>query len=68
MAREFRFIGTTSDRNECPVLYELPGDRVAVQGELVTDPDELAQMVKFGEADAVVVVPRELLTRFAPKQ
>ncbi len=67
MARELRFIGTTSDHDECPTLYELPSGDYAVQGDLLTDPEEIAQLRALGAAEGAVVVPRALLVRFAPK-
>lgn len=68
MTGKLRFIGTTSDGDECPVLYERENGDYVVQGEEVTDPDELAQLRKVGPADKAVVIPRALLTRFAPKE
>ncbi|MFI1401095.1 hypothetical protein [Streptomyces sp. NPDC020681] len=64
-----RFIGTTSDSGQCPTLYEVEesGD-IVVQGERLTDPEHLAQLRDVGEGETFVVIPRELLTRFAPKE
>ncbi|MFJ8309802.1 MULTISPECIES: hypothetical protein [unclassified Streptomyces] len=64
-----RFIGTTSEHGNCPTLYEVieTGD-VAVQGKLLTDPEHLGQLRDVGEGETVVIIPRELLTRFAPKE
>lgn len=64
-----RFLGTTSDDGDCPTLYEIEetGD-IVVQGDLLTDPEHLAQLRDVKESEAFVVVPRELLTRFAPKE
>lgn len=64
-----RFIGTTSDDGDCPTLYEVveTGD-ILVQGERETDPAHLAQLRDVKDSETFVRVPRELLTRFAPKE
>ncbi|MBP8534676.1 hypothetical protein [Streptomyces sp. MK37H] len=64
-----RFLGTTSENGNCPTLYEIEetGDLV-IQGDLLTDPKHLAQLRDVKESEAFVVVPRELLTRYAPKE
>lgn len=63
-----RFLGTTSDDGDCPTLYEVEstGD-ILVQGERVTDPAQLAALRDVKESETFVTVPRELLTRFAPR-
>ncbi|MFH8840880.1 DUF6879 family protein [Streptomyces sp. NPDC017868] len=63
-----RFLGTTSDDGDCPTLYEVEstGD-ILVQGERVTDPSQLAELRDVKESETFVTVPRELLTRFAPR-
>ncbi|EDY45289.1 MULTISPECIES: hypothetical protein [unclassified Streptomyces] len=64
-----RFIGTTSDNGGCPTLYEVveTGD-IVVQGDQLTDPKDLAQLRDVKDSETFVVIPRELLTRFAPKE
>ncbi|MFF0064852.1 hypothetical protein ACFYRC_25500 [Streptomyces sp. NPDC005279] len=64
-----KFIGTTSEHGNCPTLYEVEetGD-IVVQGDQLTDPEHLAQLRYVGEGETFVVIPRELLTRFAPKE
>ncbi|SHL76227.1 hypothetical protein SAMN05216268_106108 [Streptomyces yunnanensis] len=64
-----RFIGTTSDDGDCPTLYEVEetGD-IVVQGDRLTDPEHLAQLRDVKDSETFVVIPRELLTRFAPKE
>lgn len=63
-----RFIGTTSDDGDCPTLYEVEGtEEILVQGERVTDPEHLAQLRDVKESETFVTVPRDLLTRFAPR-
>ncbi|MFE7570634.1 hypothetical protein ACFU76_27330 [Streptomyces sp. NPDC057539] len=64
-----RFIGTTSEHGNCPTLYSVveTGD-ILVQGKRETDPEHLAQLRDVAKDETFVVVPRELLTRFAPKE
>jgi hypothetical protein len=64
-----RFIGTTSEDGNCPTLYEdtETGD-IVVQGERLTDAEHLTQLRDVKDSETFVVIPRELLTRFAPKE
>ncbi|MGW0466418.1 DUF6879 family protein [Streptomyces sp. NPDC003027] len=63
-----RFLGTTSDDGSCPTLYEVESTgEILVQGERVTDPAQLAELRDVKESETFVTVPRELLTRFAPR-
>ncbi|MFD7064404.1 hypothetical protein [Streptomyces sp. NPDC059906] len=64
-----RFIGTTSEHGNCPTLYEVveTGD-IIVQGDQLADSEHLAQLRDLGVKETAVVIPRELLTRFAPKE
>ncbi len=64
-----RFLGTTSDDGDCPTLYEVEetGD-IVVQGDRLTDPEHLAQLRDVKDSETFVVIPRELLIRFAPKE
>ncbi|MFF8961555.1 DUF6879 family protein [Streptomyces globisporus] len=67
MAR-LRFLGTTSDDGDCPTLYEVEGTTdILVQGDCVTDPEQLAQLRDVKDSETFVLVPRELLVRFAPR-
>lgn len=69
MARRLKMLGTTSEDNDCPTLYEdLDTGEIIVQGDKVTDPDDLAQLANVKERETFVVIPRELLVRFAPKE
>ncbi|MEU8759386.1 DUF6879 family protein [Streptomyces sp. NPDC048659] len=63
-----RFLGTTSDDGDCPTLYEVEatGD-ILVQGDRVTDPAQLARLRDVKPTETFVTVPRDLLTRFAPR-
>lgn len=63
-----RFIGTTSDDGDCPTLYEVEGTTdILVQGDRVTDPEQLAQLRDVKDSETFVLVPRDLLIRFAPR-
>ncbi|MFE9456384.1 DUF6879 family protein [Streptomyces californicus] len=63
-----RLLGTTSDDGDCPTLYEVEGTAdVLVQGERVTDPAQLAQLRDVKASESFVLVPRDLLIRFAPR-
>ncbi|MFE7077403.1 hypothetical protein ACFU96_45735 [Streptomyces sp. NPDC057620] len=64
-----RFLGTTSEHGDCPTLYEVveTGD-IVVQGDRLTDPKHLAQLRDVKDSETFVVIPRDLLTRFAPKE
>ncbi|MEU4180756.1 DUF6879 family protein [Streptomyces sp. NPDC026589] len=68
MTRHLCKVGTNSGNDGCPTLYEVEGGRYVVQGDRVTDPGELAQLVNFTEEEGAVVVPRELLANFGPKE
>ena len=62
------FLGTTSQGGDCPTLYETEAGDIVVQGDRLTDPEALAQLRGVKDTEVFVVVPRELLTRFAPKE
>lgn len=69
MARRLRMLGTSSGVNSCPSLYEdLDSGQVLVQGEAVTDPDDIAQLRGVKDGEVFVTVPRRLLTQFAPRR
>lgn len=63
-----RFIGTTSEHGNCPTLYEVveTGD-IVIQGDEI-DAKHRAQLRNLGAEETAVVIPRELLTRFAPEE
>ncbi|MFE4975182.1 DUF6879 family protein [Kitasatospora sp. NPDC056651] len=68
MSRRLRYIGSNSGHNGCPTLYEdMETGNVVVQGDLVTDPDEIAQFRDIKPGEGFVTVPRVLLTDFAPR-
>lgn len=62
------FLGTTSDSGQCPTLYETDTGDVVVQGYRLTDAEALEQLRDVLPGETFVVVPRDLLTRFAPKE
>ncbi|MFD5081621.1 DUF6879 family protein [Kitasatospora sp. NPDC058406] len=68
MSRRLRYIGSNSGNNGCPTLYEdVETGEVLVQGDAVTDPDEVAQLRNVKPGEGFVVVPRVLLADFAPR-
>ncbi|MFF9406154.1 DUF6879 family protein [Streptomyces anandii] len=68
MARRLRFNGTGSGVNGCPSIHEdLDTGEVIVHGPALTDPDDVAQLRHLNEGEVPIVVPRELLVDFAPK-
>lgn len=60
-------IGATSQNGGCPTLYETDTGDIVVQGDRLTDPEALEQLKDVLEGEEFVV-PRALLTRFAPKE
>ncbi|MEV5506001.1 DUF6879 family protein [Streptomyces orinoci] len=69
MARRLRMIGTNSGNNGCPTLYEdLDTGEVLVQGDEVRDPGDIAQLKNVKAGEGFVVVPRELIVDFGPKE
>nr|WP_203687566.1 DUF6879 family protein [Streptomyces sp. SID14515] len=64
-----RFNGTGSGVNGCPSLHEdLDTGEVVVHGLPLTDPDDIAQLRHLNDGEVPVVVPRELLVDFGPKE
>jgi hypothetical protein len=69
MARRLRFNGTGSGYNGCPAVHEdLDTGEVIVQGAPLTDPEDIEQLQHLSEGETAVVVPRELLVDWAPKE
>ncbi|MFE2428425.1 hypothetical protein ACFXJ5_17020 [Streptomyces sp. NPDC059373] len=64
---KLRFVGTNSAGGNCPTLYETDRGTFVVQGYKVTDAEALADLRDVLEGETFVEVPRELLTRFAPR-
>jgi hypothetical protein len=70
---KLKFIGTTSKDGDCPTLYDIEDsveypDHVAVQGDILDDPEALAQLKDVKKSETFVIVPRSLLVRYAPKE
>lgn len=69
MARRLRFNGTGSGVNGCPAVHEdLDTGEVIIHGPALTDPDDIARLRHLGEGEVPIVVPRELLVDFGPKE
>ncbi|MCX5387847.1 DUF6879 family protein [Streptomyces sp. NBC_00083] len=69
MARRLRCIGTNSGNDGCPTLYEDEDTgEILVQGNAVTDPDDVAQLRGVAPGEGFVMVPRVLLADFAPRE
>lgn len=69
MARQLRFNGTGSGVNGCPSVHEdLDTGDIIVHGPVLTDPDDVAQLRHLGEGEVPIVVPREVLVDFGPKE
>ncbi|MFG2908865.1 hypothetical protein ACGF13_27810 [Kitasatospora sp. NPDC048286] len=64
---QLKFLGTSSEDGKCPTLYETETGDIVVQGYRLTDPEALAQLRDVLPGETFVVVPRDLLTRFVPK-
>ncbi|MFJ8036047.1 DUF6879 family protein [Streptomyces sp. NPDC096032] len=68
MSRRLWKVGTNSGNNGCPTLYTTPAGDYVVQGDRVTDPAELGQLDNLTADEGAVVVPRELLAHFGPRE
>ncbi|WP_128802493.1 MULTISPECIES: DUF6879 family protein [unclassified Streptomyces] len=69
MTRRLRFNGTGSGVNGCPSVHDdLDTGEVIVHGPTLTDPDDIAQLRHLNEGEVPIVVPRELLVDFGPKE
>ncbi|KOU77689.1 hypothetical protein ADK57_02290 [Streptomyces sp. MMG1533] len=69
MARQLLFTGTDSKVDGCPALHtDVSTGEIVVQGTPVTDPEDIAQLRHFGPGEAAVLVPRELLVNWGPKE
>jgi hypothetical protein len=69
MARRLRFNGTGSGVNGCPAVHEdLDSGEVIIHGPALTDPDDIARLRHLGEGEVPIVVPREVLVDFGPKE
>ncbi len=67
--RRIRFNGTGSGEGGCPSVHEdLDSNEIIVHGPPLTDPDDIAQLRHLSEGEVPIVVPRELLVDFGPKE
>ncbi|MEU2758657.1 DUF6879 family protein [Streptomyces sp. NPDC007094] len=68
MARQLRFNGTGSGGTGCPSVHEdAQSGEVIVHGPPLTDASDIAQLRHLSEGEVAVVVPRELLVDWTPK-
>lgn len=66
--RRLRFNGTGSGVNGCPAVHEdLDSGEVIVHGPPL-DPEDVAQLQHLSPGEQAIVVPRELLTDWGPKE
>ncbi|GAA1122203.1 hypothetical protein [Nocardiopsis composta] len=65
---KLRMLGSTSKDGDCPTLYETETGDIIVQGDRLTDPEAIAQLEHVKPGETFVVVPRALLTQYAPKE
>ncbi|AJF68182.1 DUF6879 family protein [Streptomyces vietnamensis] len=69
MARQLRFNGTGSGGGGCPSIHEdLNSGEIIVHGPPLTDQDDISQLQHLNDGEIAVVVPRELLVDFGPKE
>ncbi|WP_251093887.1 DUF6879 family protein [Streptomyces sp. Caat 7-52] len=69
MARRLRFNGTGGSGGGCPSVHEdLGSGEVIVHGPRLTDPEDIAQLQHLSAEEVAVVVPRELLVDWTPKE
>lgn len=66
--RRLRFNGTGSGEGGCPSVHEdVESGEIIVHGPPLTDPEDIAQLQHLGAGEVPVVVPRELITDWGPK-
>ncbi|MFD7547206.1 DUF6879 family protein [Streptomyces sp. NPDC059578] len=69
MARRLRFNGTGSGEGSCPAVHEdLDSGEVVVHGRPLTDPADLAQLQHIDEDEIPIVIPRNTLIDFGPRE
>ncbi|MGA4840452.1 DUF6879 family protein [Streptomyces sp. G45] len=68
MRRRLRFNGTGSGEGGCPAVHEdLATGEVIVHGPPVQDPADLARLKHLGDGEVAIVVPRNTLADFGPR-
>lgn len=69
MTRRLRFNGTGSGEGGCPAVHEdLDSGDIVVHGPPLSDPAEVGQLRHLSPGEVAIVVPRELLVDFGPKE
>ncbi|MFG2097910.1 DUF6879 family protein [Streptomyces sp. NPDC048612] len=69
MMRRLRFNGTGSGVNGCSSIHEdLDTGEIVVHGPPLTDPEDTSQLRHLSPGETAIVVPRELLIDFGPKE
>lgn len=69
MPRRLRFNGTGSGVNGCPSVHEdMNSGEIIVHGPPLTDPEDIARLRHLGEGEVPIVMPREVLVDFGPKE
>jgi hypothetical protein len=69
MVRRLRFNGTGSGTDGCPAVHEdLDTGDIIIHGPGLTDPDDVAQLKHLSPGEVPIIVPRELLVDFGPKE
>ena len=69
MTRRLRFNGTGSGEGGCPAVHEdLDSGEIIVHGPRLTDPAVIAQLQHLGADEIPIVVPRNTLVDFGPKE
>ncbi|MFD4501802.1 DUF6879 family protein [Streptomyces sp. NPDC058457] len=68
MMRRLRFNGTGSGEGGCPSVHEdADSGEIIVHGPPLTDPEDIAQLRHLSEGEVPIVVPRELVADWGPK-
>jgi hypothetical protein len=66
--RRLRFNGTGSGEGGCPSVHEdLDSREIIVHGPPLSDPEDIAQLRHLGAGEVPIVVPRELISDWGPK-
>ncbi|MEV0123137.1 DUF6879 family protein [Streptomyces sp. NPDC050703] len=67
--RRLRFNGSGSGVDGCPSVHEdLDSGEIVVHGPPLTDPAETAQLQHLSPGETAIVVPRDVLADFGPKE
>ncbi|WP_406482948.1 DUF6879 family protein [Streptomyces sp. NBC_01615] len=68
MMRRLHFNGTGSGEGGCPSVHEdVDSGEIIVHGPPLTDPEDIAQLRHLSEGEVPIVVPRELIVDWGPK-